>query len=106
MQRGDNRHSQFAQKGQYVTAGGPAENTELVLQADNIHVADIEEVRGAQVGGQILLFNLEANHFRIFVATGYIVDRYGETLALRMRVGHSGKQVSREGGNAALARQV
>jgi hypothetical protein len=28
-----------------MAAGGPAENAELVLQADDVHVADIEEVR-------------------------------------------------------------
>ena len=68
MQRGDDRHSQFAQERQDVTAGGPAENAELVLQADDIHVADVEEVRGAQIGRQVLLLNLEANHFRVLVA--------------------------------------
>ena len=51
-----------------MPAGGPAENAELVLQADDVHVADVEEIRGAQIGRQVLLLNLEANHFRILVA--------------------------------------
>ena len=29
-----------------MTAGGPPENAELVLQADDVHVADVEEIRG------------------------------------------------------------
>ena len=68
MQRCDDGHSQFAQERQDVTAGRPAENAELVLQADDVHVADVEEVRGAQIGRQVLLLNLEANHFRVLVA--------------------------------------
>ena len=89
-----------------MTAGRPAENAELVLQADDVHVADVEEVRGTQIGRQVLLLNLEANHFRVLVAALNVVDRHGETLALRMRGCDGGKQVGRERGNAALARQV
>jgi hypothetical protein len=40
----DNRHSQFAQERQDVPTSGPAENAELVLQADDVHVTDVEEV--------------------------------------------------------------
>ena len=104
MKRCDNGHSQFAQECQDVPTGGPAKNAELVLQADDVHVADVEEVRGTQIGRQVLLLNLEANHFRVLVATRNIVDRHGQALALRMRACDSGKQVGREGGNAALAR--
>jgi hypothetical protein len=46
MECNDNGHSQFAQECQYVTTSRPAENAELMLQADNVHVADVEEVRG------------------------------------------------------------
>ena len=106
MERGDDGHSQFAQQCQDMTAGRPAENAELVLQADDVHVADVEEVRGAQIGRQVLLLNLEANHFRVLVATWNVVDRHGEALALGMRAGDGGKQVGRERGDAALARQV
>ena len=106
MQRGDNGHSQFAQERQDVTAGGPAENAELVLQTDDVHVADVEEVRGAQIGRQVLLLNLEANHFRVIVAALDIVDRHRETLALGMRGCDRGQQIGRERGNAALARQM
>ena len=83
MKRGDDGHPQFAQERQDVAAGRPAENAELVLQADDVHVADIEEVRGAQIGRQVLLLNFEANHLRVFVAARDVVDRHGEALALR-----------------------
>ena len=106
VQRGDDGHSQFAQQRQNVAAGRPAENAELVLQADDVHVADVEEIRRAQIGRQVLLLDLEANHFRIIVAARNVVDRHGEALALRIRAGDGGKQVGRERGDAALARQI
>ena len=77
-----------------------------MLQADVIHVADIEKVRGAQIGRQVLLLNFEANHLRVLVAARYVVHRHGQALALRMRACDGGKQVGRESGNAALAWQV
>jgi len=46
MKRDDDGHSQFAQECQDVAASRAAENAELVLQADDVHVADVEEVRG------------------------------------------------------------
>jgi hypothetical protein len=76
MKRCDNRHSQFAQERQDVPTSWPAKNAELVLQADDVQVADVEEVRRAQLGEQVLLLNLEANYFRVFVTTFYVVDRH------------------------------
>ena len=35
---------------------------ELVLQANDVDVADVEEVRGTQVGRQVLLFNQQRRH--------------------------------------------
>jgi len=49
MQRGDNRHSQFTQQSQDVPTCGPTENAEFVLQADDVDIADVEEVRGPQI---------------------------------------------------------
>ena len=107
VERGDHRHSQFAQERQDVAAGRPAENPELVLQADDVHVADVEEVRGAQIGRQVLLLNLETNHLRILVAALNVIDRYGRsTGSADARTGDGGQQVGRERGDAALARQV
>jgi multidrug efflux pump subunit AcrB len=68
MQRCDDRHPEFAQKSQDMTARCPAEYPELVLETDDINVADIEKVGGSQIGREILLFNLEMNDLRVFVA--------------------------------------
>ena len=106
MEGGHDRHVQFAQQRQHVAAGRPAVDPELVLHADDVHVADVQEVRRALVRGQILLLDLEANDVRIFVAARDVVHRHGEALALRVLRGHGGQQVGRERGDAAFARQV
>src|SRR5579871_3422231 len=106
MQRCDHRHPQFAQERQNVTTGGPAENTELMLQADDVYVADVEEICGTQIGRQILLLNLEVHYFRILVAAFEVVRRHTETLALGVSCGDSREQVRRKRRNTALARQV
>src|SRR2546425_2891065 len=106
MKRCDDRHSQIAQECQDVTTGRPTENAELMLQADDIHVANVEEVRSTQIGRQVLLLNLEANHLRVLVATWNVVDRHGQALALGVRACDGGKQVGRERSNATLAWQV
>jgi hypothetical protein len=80
VQRRDDRHFEFAQQRQDVPAGRTAEDTELVLQADHVHVADVQKVGGAQIRGKILLLDLEANRFWIFIDTPEIVDGHGETL--------------------------
>jgi hypothetical protein len=91
-----------------VTAGilSSTENAELVLQADNVDVADVEEIRRSQIGREILFFNLEANHLRIFVAAFDIVHRHHQTLALWVGSCDGSKQVGGERGNSALAGQV
>jgi hypothetical protein len=76
MKHCNNGHSQFAQERQDVPTSGPTENAELVLQSDDVYVADVEEVRRAQIGWQVLLLDLEANYFRVFVDAFDVVDRY------------------------------
>jgi hypothetical protein len=73
-----------------VSAGRAAIDAELVLEANNIYVADIEEVGGSDIGRQVLFFNFEANYIGIFVATRKIVYRNRE--ALTMRVGTSNRR--------------
>ena len=89
-----------------MAAGRTAENSELVLDRDNVHVAGVQEVGGAPVRLQILFFNLEANDVRILIAPIDVVDRDREAPALGMPRRHSPQQVGGKRGNAALARQV
>jgi hypothetical protein len=106
MQCRYNRHFQFAQEGQDMAASRAAEDSELVLDGDNIHVAGVEEVGSAPARIQILLLNLEANHVRILIAPVDVIDRHRETPALGMLHCYSPKQVGCKRGDAAFARQV
>ncbi len=106
VQRRDDRHFQFPQHGQHVAAGRPAKNPELVLHADDVHIADIQEVRRALIRRQVLFLNLEAHRRRVFVTTLNVIDRHRETLALGMFRCHGREQVGGERGDAAFARQV
>jgi hypothetical protein len=102
----DHRRFQFAQQGQDVAAGRPAENPEFVLERDHVHIAGVQEAGGPPVSPQVLLLNLEANDVGIPVAALDVVDRHREAPALGMPRGHRLKQVGRKRGNAAFARQV
>ena len=67
-------------KRQQMAAGGSAENAELVLHTDNVCVADVEEVGGVAVGGQVLLLNFKANRVRVFVTALDVVHGHREAL--------------------------
>ena len=106
VERGDDGHFQFANQRQQMAPGGPAVNPKLVLNADDVHVADVEEVRRALVGGEILLFYFKTHDAGILVPLLDIIDRHRKALALGVLRRHRGEQVGREGGDAALARQI
>ena len=89
-----------------MASGRPAEDSELVLDRDNIHVAGVEEVGSPPVRAKFLLLNLEANDIRILIAPINIIDRHREAPAARMQRCHGLKQVGCERGNPAFARQV
>jgi hypothetical protein len=97
---------QFAQQRQHVAAGRSAKNPKLVLQANNPHVANVNEVGGPLVGRQVRLLDLEANYVRVLVAALDVIDRYGEALALGVLRCHGRKQIGCERGDPALARHV
>lgn len=106
MKSGDHRRVQLIQQRQQVAAGGPAENSELMLDRDNVHVAGIQESGGAPVRAEVLLLNLEADNVRIVIAPFGVIDRHREAPALGMPCGHRAKQIGCKRGNAAFARQV
>ena len=106
VQRGHHGHAQFSQERQQVAAGRPAVDAELMLHADDVRAAEVEEIRRAPVGSQVLLLDLEANRVRIRVATRQIVHRHRETLALGVLGRHRGEHIRGKGGDAAFPRQV
>ena len=84
----------------------PSVNSEFMLHADDVHVTDVEKAGGAQIGRQVLLLVLEANHLRVFLAVGEVIDRYGKAFGVWMRARDGGEKVGGERSNAALARQM
>src|SRR5437588_2324465 len=89
-----------------MTTRGAPEYTELVLQADDIHVTDIEEIRGTKIGRKVLFLNLVADYLRVIIATLNVIYGNRKTLGLWMHSGDGRQQVGRERRDAALARQV
>ena len=89
-----------------MAAGAPAEDAVLVLQAHEIDVVDVQEVGGAAIGVDVLLRQFEADAGRIVVARLGVVDGQGDARRLDALDGDGLAQVGREGGDAALARQV
>ena len=106
VQRGDNRHLQFAQQCQHMTARRPAENAELVLHTNHVHIRDVQEIRRTQIRRQILFRNLEAHFGRIIVTFREIIDRHDEALQRGEFFRHGAAQIGRERGDAAFARQI
>jgi len=106
VKRGDDGHSQLAQQGEDVAAAGPTENSEFVLQADNINVADIQKVGGAKIRRKVLLFNFKANDLGVFVAFRNVVDRNGEAVRLGVCDLDSRENVGSESCNAAFSWQM
>ena len=68
-----------------MAARRPSKNPELMLQANDVGVTDVQEVRRPLVGRQILLLDLESDYLRIFVAALDVIDRNCEALSLRVR---------------------
>jgi hypothetical protein len=91
---------------QHMTARRPAENAELMLHAYHVHIRDVEKIRRTQVGGQVLLRNLEAHFRRIIVAARQIIDRDDQALHRRKLRRHRAAQVGRKRGNAAFPGQI
>ena len=67
VQRGDDRHPQVAQQPHDVAAGRAAEDAELVLEADDVGIGEIEEVGRPQVRVDFLLLDLEPHLRRVVV---------------------------------------
>src|SRR4030095_12021456 len=89
-----------------MTARGSAENAELVLHANDIHIGNVEKIGRTQIGWQILLRNFESDFRRVFVTAGKVVDRHYWTLSGRSLGGHRATQVCRERGDPAFSRQI
>ena len=100
------RRAQIAQQREDVAPIRTAKNAELVLQADDVDLVDVQEIGRLGVGRQVVLAKLEADPGRILIALRPVVHRDGKTSCLGKLSGQRFAQVGGEGGNPALPRQV
>jgi len=89
-----------------MTTGRTPEDAKLMVKADGIDVADIEEVGRAQIRRQILLFDLEANLLGRLVYVGNVVDKHGKAVSVRIHAGDGGPEVRSKSGDAGFPRQM
>jgi hypothetical protein len=68
MKRRYDRYLEAPQQFEDVGAGPPAENSVFVLQADQVNVAEIQEVRSLPIRTQVVLGKLEPDSRRILVS--------------------------------------
>ncbi len=61
MERRHDRHGEARQQLEDVAAGFAAENSEFVLQANEVETAGIQEVGGADVVFDIVVLDLESD---------------------------------------------
>ena len=106
MQGRDDGHAQITQESQDVTAGPPADDAILELQADQVHTVDIQEVGGAPIRLKIFLRQFKSNARWIRVAVFDVVHRHGNASRVTVFGGNGLAQIGGKRRYAALARQV
>lgn len=89
-----------------MAAGRPAKYPILVLQADDIHIADIQEVSRAHIREQILLFDFEANDIGVCIALFDVVHGHRKALARAVLGSHREQEIGRKCRDAALTGRI
>jgi len=106
VERRHHRHAQLVQQSEDVSARRPAEDTVLVLQADEVDAVAVEEVGGATVRGQLLLGQLEPHALGVGVPGLPVVHRNGDDTRAGTPGGERLAEIGREGRDPALPREV
>ena len=88
-----------------MAAGLAAENSEFVLQANDVEPARVQEVRGADIFLDVAVPDLEDDRGGIVIALAVVGHRDDAGLEVRACNGYRLMQVSGEGGDTASARQ-
>ena len=56
-----------------MTSRGTAEDAKFMLDAQDIHVRDVQKIRGPQIRGQVLLHDFKSDFRRIIVAVVNVI---------------------------------
>ena len=106
MQRRHDRHSELAKKREHVAARLAAEDSVLVLHADDVDRVDVQKIRRAPVRGEIAVGDLEAHTLGVLVMPAGVVHRDDEAVDAGSFHGDRVAQIGSEGGDAAFTRQM
>src|SRR4029450_8880294 len=106
MQGCHNRHAQFTQESENVAACAPTKNSIFELQANKVHIVDIQEVGGASIRLNIFFRQFEANAGRVGITTFDVVNGQRDARGFAVFDGDGLAQVGGKCGDTALARQI
>ena len=100
------RHAKLAKQREDVAAGLAAEDSVLVLQAQDVDGIDVQEVRRTTVRREVALADLEADPVRVGVTLAGVVHREHEAVELGNSEASASPRSLVKRGDPALARQV
>jgi hypothetical protein len=106
VQGRDHRHAQVPDQLQHVAPVLAAEDAELVLKGDDVHLIDLQVVGDAAIIRETLLVDLEALRRRVVVTLRRVVDQHGPAVGAGRPRGEHLAQIGGEGRNAALAGRI
>ena len=106
VQRGDNRHPHLAEKSQKMASGRASVDPELMLDAKQVGVVEVQEIGAAPVGIEILLQEFEADAGRVVVPLGAVVHRPDIAFGVGGGGGHRFAEILREGRDPAMSRRI
>ena len=100
------RHPHFLQERQQMTARRPAIDAELMLHAQHVGIVEVQKIRRAPVGIEILFQQLKADPRRIFVTLHAIIHRPRKTLRVRRRARDAFTKIGRKSRDPTTPRIV
>jgi len=106
VERCDDWNSQIAQKCEDEAAGRTTEDAILMLQTNDVSVAEVQVIGRAPVRIEVVFSELKAHLAGIFVALRQIVDRGDEAFRFGKLLGHGLAQIIGESRNTAFPREV
>ena len=106
MKRRDDRHVKARQQLDDIAAGLPAEDSILVLKANDVKALVVQKLGGLNIFVDRLVMNLKAHGRRIVVAAARV--RHGDDAGFQIRAIERNRpmQIMGEGRDAAAARQM
>src|ERR1700730_5301562 len=91
---------------QDMASGRPAEDSVLVLEADQVDIVEVQEFSGFLIRRQVILSQRPSYSCRIVISLFRVVYRQGQQSSRPVLRGNGGAQVRCERSNSTLSRKV